>query len=218
MSDSPDTERTVENISEEIHNVLKQLKYEKYALIAHSISGIYCLYYANKYPDEVETFIGIDTSIPQQIEIKELIEQNLQVVQRGKKIQKTFKEMFDLWKFLKTSETYRYSIRDRFLYVKLSIEHLDNSVAVNELLNAKHNFNMVKNMKFPPNVSVLFLLAEKSIEMIPQWVEWHQGLLADERQKNRTTVLQGEHYLHVSNTDEIAKEIKLFLDGNMDLI
>lgn len=31
----------------------------------HSISGIYSLYYANKYPDEIQSVVGIDFTLPQ---------------------------------------------------------------------------------------------------------------------------------------------------------
>jgi pimeloyl-ACP methyl ester carboxylesterase len=34
----------------------------------HSISGIYSMYYANTYPDEVEAIIGIDPTLPQALE------------------------------------------------------------------------------------------------------------------------------------------------------
>lgn len=216
MSDSPDTERTIENISEEIHNILKQLKYEKYILMAHSISGIYCLYYANKYPDEVEAFVGIDSSVPQQIEVKELLEENLYDLQREKKIYTIFNKIFDSWGFLRTSAIYRYNIRDRLLYVKLSVKHLDNGVAINELLNAKHNFNMVKNMKFPPNVSVLFLLASETIKSIPEWQGWHEELVFGS--ENRIVELYGKHYLHLSNIKELVNKIKTFFHDNTTTI
>lgn len=216
MSDSPDTERTVENISEEIHNILKQLKYEKYILMAHSISGIYCLYYANKYPNEVEAFVGIDSSVPQQIEVKDLLEENLHDLRCEKNVYKIFNDIFESWKFLRMAETFRYNIKDRILFAILLLRHLNNNVAIDEILNANYNFNITKNMKFPPHMSVLFLLAEKSIEITPHWVNWHREILVGGKQKNKIIVLQGEHYLHISEAKRVVEEIKLFLNCNMD--
>lgn len=34
----------------------------------HSVSGIYSMYYANKYPDEIKEIIGIDCTLPQVVE------------------------------------------------------------------------------------------------------------------------------------------------------
>lgn len=77
MSDKPDIERSLENITGELHHCLECLHCKKYTLVAQSTSGIYCLYYANKYPNEVENFIGIDTSVPYQIDSSDLMEKVL---------------------------------------------------------------------------------------------------------------------------------------------
>ena len=36
--------------------------------MAHSIGGLYSVYYANTYPEEIQGFIGIDSSVPKQNE------------------------------------------------------------------------------------------------------------------------------------------------------
>lgn len=61
-------ERTVENIVEEIRTALKSNIEGPYILMPHSISGIYSMYYANAYPDEVKAVIGIDFTLPQVLE------------------------------------------------------------------------------------------------------------------------------------------------------
>ena len=62
-------ERTVENIVEEIWTALKKSNIEgPYILMPPSISGIYSMYYANAYPDEVKAVIGIDFTLPQVLE------------------------------------------------------------------------------------------------------------------------------------------------------
>ncbi len=64
LSDETGEERTIENIVKELHECRKKLGYSRYFLLGHSISGVYALYYANCYRDELEGFIGIDTSVP----------------------------------------------------------------------------------------------------------------------------------------------------------
>ncbi|WP_396124317.1 alpha/beta fold hydrolase [Bacillus pseudomycoides] len=68
-SDITNKERTVENIVEEIRDALKKANIEgPYILMPHSVSGIYSMYYANKYPDEIKAIIGIDCTLPQVVE------------------------------------------------------------------------------------------------------------------------------------------------------
>jgi pimeloyl-ACP methyl ester carboxylesterase len=67
-SDVTNKERTVENIVEEIRTALKSNIEGPYILMPHSISGIYSMYYANAYPDEVKAVIGIDFTLPQVLE------------------------------------------------------------------------------------------------------------------------------------------------------
>ena len=46
LSDPADTERSIENIVEELHACLEEIGVHRYYLMAHSISGLYSLYYA----------------------------------------------------------------------------------------------------------------------------------------------------------------------------
>ncbi len=68
-SDMTEKERTVENIVEEIRTALKESGIEgPYILMPHSISGIYSIYFADKYPNEVKAIIGIDPTLPKAVE------------------------------------------------------------------------------------------------------------------------------------------------------
>lgn len=65
-NDLTEKERTNENMVEEIRTALQKLDINPpYILMPHSMSGLYSLYYANKYPSEVSGIIGIDMSLPQ---------------------------------------------------------------------------------------------------------------------------------------------------------
>ena len=61
FSDNPCTERSIANITKEIHEALQNLNVRKpYVLMPEYISGIYAQYYAEKYPDEVKMIINVD--------------------------------------------------------------------------------------------------------------------------------------------------------------
>lgn len=65
-SDVTDDKRTNENMVEEIRAALNKLEIKPpYILMPHSMSGLYSLCYANKYPSEVSAIIGLDMSLPQ---------------------------------------------------------------------------------------------------------------------------------------------------------
>lgn len=61
MSDDTNKRQTVSEIVELYRNVLAKSK-EKgpYTLVAHSISGIYATYWAQKYPEEIKSIIYLD--------------------------------------------------------------------------------------------------------------------------------------------------------------
>lgn len=57
-SELTDKERTVENIVEEIRTALKKSNIQgPYIMMPHSVSGIYSMYYANAYKEEVKAII-----------------------------------------------------------------------------------------------------------------------------------------------------------------
>lgn len=59
LSDITSDERSNELMIEEIRCVLTELKIEPpYILMPHSMSGLYSIYYANKYPSEISAIIG----------------------------------------------------------------------------------------------------------------------------------------------------------------
>ena len=64
-SDDVDIERSNYNIISEVRFALKTLGVEiPRIVIPHSISGLYSLYYANNYPDEIFAVVGVDISTP----------------------------------------------------------------------------------------------------------------------------------------------------------
>lgn len=57
------TERNIENICKEIHFVTDYLHLSEYTLFAEGTSGLYALFYVNKYPGEVKKVITLDGEV-----------------------------------------------------------------------------------------------------------------------------------------------------------
>ena len=60
-----DADRTLENMSTELHQTLTALDvHQPYTLVAHSIGALYALDYVNRFPGEVRAVVSIDGSVP----------------------------------------------------------------------------------------------------------------------------------------------------------
>lgn len=65
MSESTDTERTVENMVNESREALKLAGINPpYVLAPHSYSGFEAIYWANTYPNEIKAVLSIDMGLP----------------------------------------------------------------------------------------------------------------------------------------------------------
>lgn len=65
FSDDTDESRDVDTVLEECRTALKAAGVEgPYVLCPHSLSAIQALYWAQKYPDEVEAIVGLDMALP----------------------------------------------------------------------------------------------------------------------------------------------------------
>jgi len=66
FSDDISKERSIENIVNELRTALNIVcPNEQFIFMPHSISGIYSLYYATQYPNEVKAIIGLDMTVAQ---------------------------------------------------------------------------------------------------------------------------------------------------------
>jgi len=62
ISDEVDTDISMENIISEIHTAVHKIGLDKFYLMGHSLGGLYSLGYANKYPEDLLGFIGVDNT------------------------------------------------------------------------------------------------------------------------------------------------------------
>lgn len=69
FSDAVDIQRDIDSILEDTRAALTAAGAEApYVLCPHSMSGLEALYWAQKYPDEVQAIIGLDMAVPQYYE------------------------------------------------------------------------------------------------------------------------------------------------------
>ena len=205
-----DAERTVENISTELHQTLTALDvHQPYTLVAHSVGALYALDYVNRFPDEVRAVVSIDGSVP----IDEVAEGGAS-------------RWLRLWT---TSGVSRWvSAVKPTLFVQapadtypepalrqmrtLVLRNDSTPAVVEEGLRMGENVEAVKGLSFPAELPVLTFLAQDNIDAEPKWYPAHQEQL-EGLEHSKLIVIDDGHYLHHHHSPQIAAAVRAFLDG-----
>ena len=228
LSDPTDRPRTVENISEELHEALSKLGYDNYILMPHSLSGLVSVYYANQYPDEVVAVAGLDTTVsaqyyspdPEELAAvksdfnKEKLLSNLGLRRFTVKL---LPDVF--WSESKLfGDEYGFSQEDIDLLKNVDLNtyctRLDNTLE--EIFLQRENMDKVSVLTFPNTIPVIFFLAEDIAEVYASigqsWEDMHEDLIAD-KERSRIILLDGGHMVMLTHPKEIAEEFNLWYQG-----
>lgn len=204
MSDQTDVPRTAENIVREVHEALHELGVERYTLMGHSIAGIYALSYVAAYGDEVEAFVGIDSSIPDQSGADEPIPTALIATLSHLGLTRVLDAVSpDAYAGLPYDEAAKDTMR------ALSARNTAAPTMLDEMDRAPENFATASRLAFPVDLPVLLFVAADNGE-VPGWAELHdeQAASVDE---GRVVSLPGGHYLHHTQAQALA-------DGTTDFL
>lgn len=213
LSDEVRTIRTTENITEEMHQVLSKLGYKKYILMGHSISGLYGLYYANKYPDEVTAYVGIDSSVPGQADEEDSLTSCRILSWMNKLGIYRFLAAYDEEGIVPQIKGHTYTETEQQLYEALFYKNFLNDTMLNEFKCSADNLNKTVNLKFPNQIPVLYMLSSQNCESDPNWQKLHEAVITKQT-KNQIQVLDGTHYLHYQYADEMAQIIERWRKEN----
>ena len=203
LSDDTETPRTVENMVEEIHAALASLDIDTYALVTHSIWGVYALKYINTYPNEVTMHVGIDSSLPAQGGADENQESTIAFLAKSG-IYRFMADSSDDFLLIPSTDE---ATKKQFKYI--SLKNIGSSATVNEGKEMQNNFDKTINLKYPSDLPVLYILASESVDPDPNWIPIHEAMLQDVNQ-GKLVVLEGGHYLHHTQSVEIVKQIHEF--------
>ncbi|WP_438448077.1 alpha/beta fold hydrolase [Gorillibacterium sp. sgz5001074] len=219
LSDETKKERSIENITEELHMLLHTLGYTKYTIMAHSLSGLYSVYYTNKYPGEVEAFVGIDSSVPKQA----LYDEPAKSAMTSYKIQRLLYDAgmirllaaFDSEGIVPRIKGYEYSQEDTKTYKRLFQRGPLNDTTLQEFSMSDVNFAVARELSFPENVPVLYFLSSQNCEESEKWVELHKEVMKD-KEHRQIKILQGTHYLHYDYAAEMTSQFKEWANAFKD--
>ena len=215
-SDQTDNKRTVENIVEETRSALLQLDIQgPYILMPHSISGVYSMYYANQYPEEIEAIIGIDPTFPQALgyfrESAPTMPKVLSVVAPVGIARLALYISPD--DFLPIAEEGTYSKENLKMTKLISSWKGFNKNVVEETNLIQRNMELTKDLSFSPDLPVMvFTTNEDKVNK-----EGKSNISFYETQLKKSTFsklipLDGHHYLHWTQSEKMAAHVKEFIN------
>lgn len=185
-SDIVETNRSNKTMVEEIRTALLKLNIKPpYILMPHSMSGLYCLYYANQYPNEVYAIIGLDMSLPQK-QLERWTEKTFEATKVKTKYDELNISIADQWNYFYTNS---HELRNIKYDVKLPVL----------MFLASEQMNSVDEMI-------------KSGEMKTRWKTMNQNMITNNKLQV-IKILQGEHYIHHNQWKQICQLTKQFIDN-----
>ncbi|NJI58178.1 alpha/beta hydrolase [Microbacterium oxydans] len=206
LSDQTDVPRTGENIAREVHEALQELGIDRYALMGHSISGIYALTYTAAYSDEVTAFIGIDSSVPDQPGWDDPIPTSTIATLSGLGVTRVLSAIApDPYEGL----PYDDETKDRMRV--LSARNAAAPTLLDEMDRASSNFAAVSGTTFPSDLPVLLFIVDEDAE-VSGWRELHEAQAASV-DRGEVVGIDGGHYLHHTESPELAAQTRVFLDS-----
>lgn len=208
-SDLDVTDRTVENISTELHDTLATLEvHDSYVLVAHSLAGIYALDYVNRFPGEVSALVTIDGTVPEDFAVaapRSRWEAALSVTGWVRWVTALNPALT-----APAAPAGVYS-REQIEQMRLmTIWNYANRAIVDENNRNAENFAAMRDLTYPSELPVLVFLSRQLTEANPDWFTVHEQQL-HAVQRSEIVVLDGGHYLHWTHSPEIAASTAQFL-------
>ena len=223
--------RTNENIVNEVKTLL-ELKgiTGPYVLMPHSHSHIYAMHFQKTYPELVQGIVSIDGLIPTEINDK-----YYETKQRDDISNINITSIFELTGFERVLSYLREDIfyidvmrKMPEIYGKEELSVYRNRIGSNylsrtmirEINKLKENMNEVMDYKYPDNLPTLQILstdtvkeyenAKKNLGATVDYMDLATSIITNPEIQKVETV-EGDHMLHLTNVNDLAATIKLFL-------
>lgn len=215
-SDQTSKARTAQNMVEELRQALVEAGItEPVTLMPHSISGLYAMYYANTYPEEVEAVIGIDCTLPKMCHYFGEEEPSMPSFMQYLaplgifRLDVTFRPE-DAYP---TSGLENYSKENLELTKRMTAWQVYNKDVEMEADAVQENMAVTFDMTFHKDLPVLIFAAEnKNVTEDGKTNESFYQMYLDGLDHGKLMILKGKHYLHHTCADEMAEEAEAFLE------
>ncbi|OUM58741.1 hypothetical protein PIROE2DRAFT_15895 [Piromyces sp. E2] len=218
-SDVSKNQRTIDNIAKEVHALVQKLGLKNIYISGHSLGGLYALYYADKYPENVVGFIGLDNStldgeealvgydtlIAEKVECNKLFKNNTWSGNSELAI-KTKKKTVDKLMSLK-GIYYDYTEKDEKILETIFENSYCNDNFVGEYTNIFDNYEATKGKKIPKSIPSLQILSSETCEQYDDWLQMHKDKIY-ESPLNEIVILETGHNIMFYKKQEVVDLIK----------
>lgn len=208
FSDTEVPNRTVENITSEIHEVLGLLGVDSpVVLLGHSVGGLYARYYANAYPGEVSAIIGIDPMVATASSLAvgepSSVEQTLVTLGLMRLVTTIAPDIIQ-------PPGNAYTPLERTLTAALTNWNYGNLSISDEWAQIGANSTKASAKPIPSDIPVIDFIASETINSDPTWLPKHEAELANVS-VHELQILEGAHYLQWTQAPAIGQAIDAFL-------
>ena len=202
--------RTCENYVEETRTALSQSGFKApYVLMPHSISSVFCEYYAAKYPQEVDAVISLDgTSTAYYGEMPTNFKTILKIVkiQQEIGINLVLSPLFVNKKDLFSKGYTQAEINDVIVFSGFAI----NDTVLEQMANSSEFIKQTIDLPFPESVPYFKIISKqtyetpnKQLKITPQ--EYQHKHLERIGEHTQYEILDGNHFIYLNNVDRIAE-------------
>ena len=213
FSDTIETPRTNENYTNEIRAALAVAGFSPpYILMPHSGSGVYCEYYATKYPEEVRAIIMLDTTSSAETSA------NIpKFVYRLGKLQQAVGLARPLNPILVSStlginEKNGYAPAEAASYTKF-MNHYYNDTVADQLWRLNENIKELMGLPFLSGIPVLKLVAGETLRGKQTGEAYQNAHMARLGASAKWQTIEGNHFIYHGHVKEIHDAVDQFLQA-----
>ncbi|MDQ0767889.1 pimeloyl-ACP methyl ester carboxylesterase [Pseudarthrobacter defluvii] len=210
-SDMEASARTNEHISNELHEVLAKLGVRQpYVLAGHSIAGFYLLDYANRYRPEVSAVVGIDATIPKPGDHP--LEEPQAGINWVKLVAGTglVRVVASLAPGLVDPDGSAYSDEELLRMHAMVLWNFGNDAVADETARIGNNAAALRGVTYPADLPVLAFIADEKDGRVAAKAAAAEDLLKNVA-RHQVLPLEGGHYLHWTQAQRMAEEIRSFV-------
>ena len=205
-------DRTIENITSELHEVLAKLHVdEPVILVGHSVGGIYARYYASEYPDGVAAIVGID---PMAATKSSLDEGSPSIGESVQAATGLFRLVTTIAPDLVQPPGTAYTAAERRRIAAMTNWNYGNASLSDEWSRIGANSTKAAMHPFAPDLPVLEVLSTESVTIMPEWLPNHEAEL-EAVTTHQLEVLEGAHYLQWTQAPALARLMSDFVATNV---
>ncbi len=218
-SDSSASDKSIDTLLEHSRQCLSMCNISgPYTLVAHSMSGLEALYWAQKYPLEVNAIIGLDPCVPDAVQLLP--------------IPSTFKLRMMYWMAMIGVPRLMPKSQIKTTFPLLNLSELDETEQqqymhifhrngfskdmLKEVYSLHANATVVNNYDIPAFVPAYFFMSNEQNNNILGWENAMTSYLSNFNTKHFVK-LDTHHYVHYIHADFICSEIKRFMHENLPM-